>query len=402
MNSFLEKSIGDVSRFFKFGEEEMQILRDVDEAAEEIRPVEVESYLKREVNMEVFTILKRHELSGMPISPEYGGRDANPLVSALAFERLGQVYVGLGAITSMALCAKTIEDWGTDYQKERYVVPVCRGESILAFALTEPEAGSDIDGIQCRYEGRGGHYVLNGTKYLVTNGVIGDALITFARSSESNSITAFIVDKKSKGLTATPLKEKMGGFTSDLGLVEFDQVEVPRENVLGPLDGGKKVAYSAFMSGRLRLAAVCLGVMEDCLSSSVERVKERVTFGKVLGKQQLIQEHIAQMVMNLEASRWLCYNAAFRLMDWEKDRKNLALRRDADQAVVIAKRMAAEYAWNTADRAVQIFGGFGYSIMSGPTRHLLNVRVARVGEGTDEILSLKIAAELLGREYESY
>ncbi|MBI3022695.1 MAG: acyl-CoA/acyl-ACP dehydrogenase [Thaumarchaeota archaeon] len=402
MNSFLEKSIGDLSRFFKFGEEEMRILSDVDAAAEEIRPVEVESYLKREVNLEVFTILSRHKLSGMPVSKKYGGRDANPLVSALAFERLGQVYVGLGAITSMALCAKTIEDWGTEYQKERYVLPVCRGESILGFALTEPEAGSHIDGIKCRYEERGGHYVLNGTKYLVTNGVIADALITFARSSESNSITAFIVDKKSKGLTATPLKEKMGGFTSDLGLVEFDQVEVAKENVLGPLDGGKKVAYSAFMGGRLRLAAVCLGVMEDCLSSSVERVKERVTFGKVLGKQQLIQEHIAQMVMNLEASRWLCYNAAFRLMDWEKDRKNLTLRRDADQAVVIAKRMAAEYAWNTADRAVQIFGGFGYSIMSSPTRHLLNVRVARIGEGTDEILSLKIAAEILGKEFESY
>ena len=113
----------------------MQILSDVDAAAEEIRPVEVESYLKREVNLEVFTILRRHKLSGMPVSKKYGGRDANPLVSALAFERLGQVYVGLGAITSMALCAKTIEDWGTEYQKERYVLPVCRGESIL-FAIT--------------------------------------------------------------------------------------------------------------------------------------------------------------------------------------------------------------------------------------------------------------------------
>ncbi len=102
--------IGDVSRFFKFGEEEMQILNDVDQAAEEIQPVEVESYLKREVNMEVFTILKRHKLSDMPLSQKYGGRDANSLVSALAFERLGQVYVGLGAITSMSLCAKTIED----------------------------------------------------------------------------------------------------------------------------------------------------------------------------------------------------------------------------------------------------------------------------------------------------
>jgi alkylation response protein AidB-like acyl-CoA dehydrogenase len=162
------------------------------------------------------------------------------------------------------------------------------------------------------------------------------------------------------------------------------------------------VAYSALLNGRIGIGSGCLGVMEDCLNHVKERVTSRIQHGKEIARHQLIQKHVAHIESSLEASRWLVYRAALKKDEFEKDPKNLVFRNDADRLSAIAKYISSKSAFESADRAVQCFGGFGYSILSPVAKHFLDSRVARIYEGTDEIMELKIASSVLGREYEAY
>jgi alkylation response protein AidB-like acyl-CoA dehydrogenase len=177
---------------------------------------------------------------------------------------------------------------------------------------------------------------------------------------------------------------------------------VPKEDLLGPEGRGFAVAYSALLNGRIGISSGCVGVMEDCLNQVKERAMSRVQHGKQIGKHQLIQKHIAFIESNLEACRWLVYRAAIKKDEYEKDAQDLGLRADADRLSAVAKYMASRCAFEAADRAVQVFGGFGYSIMSPVAKHFLDTRVARIYEGTDEIMELKIASSVLGKEFEAY
>ena len=183
---------------------------------------------------------------------------------------------------------------------------------------------------------------------------------------------------------------------------EFKDVKVPKENILGVASKGHWVAYTGLISGRIGVATGCVGVMEECLNVVIERAKTRWQHGKPIGKHQLVQMHIVQIAMNLEMARWPTYVAAFKVSEWEKDPFNRELRLDLDQASALAKRIASGLAFDSADRAVQVFGGFGYSILSRAGRHFLDTRAARLYEGTDEIMGLKIASGVLGREFEAY
>jgi len=216
-------------------------------------------------------------------------------------------------------------------------------------------------------------------------------------------MSAFVVDSKAEGFSvAMHLDEKIGLFTSDTAMLELNRCKVPRENLVGQVGKGLYVAYSALLNGRIGIGSGCVGIIEDCLNSVVERAKTRTQHGKLIGKHQLVQRHIANIAMNFEAARWPTYRAAAEKKRLDATPDDLAVRNKVDLQSAIAKRVASRLAYESADLAVQVFGGFGYSLLSPVARHLCDSRVARIYEGTDEIMELKIASLVLGNGFEAY
>jgi alkylation response protein AidB-like acyl-CoA dehydrogenase len=398
--------VEEVSRLVGLTEEEAKILGDADEAATELQVSEFEKYIERKYNPETPEVLKRHHLLGVPIERKYGGRGARQLVEALFMERLGQTGLGIVTFADVHQClgSLAVQDWGTDGQRSKYLPKAVTGDVIFAYGLTEPEAGSDPGALKTSYTKDGDGFKVSGSKYLISNGSIATNMIVFAKPQEAErGVTAFIVDTKKEGFTVDMrLEEKLGLFTSDTSMITLEDAFVPKEDVLGQEGKGLSVAYSALLNGRIGIGSGCLGVMEDCLNQVRERVTSRTQHGKVIAKHQLIQKHVAYIESSLEASRWLVYRAALKKDEYEKDPKNLELRNDSDRLSAIAKYISSRSAFESADRAVQCFGGFGYSILSPVAKHFLDSRVARIYEGTDEIMELKIASSVLGREYEAY
>ena len=405
MEETFSRSIKDLSSMHSFSDEEMHVLEEADSAAEELVMPEYEHYMNHEFDPEGPKVLAKHNLIGIPIKKEYGGHGMEPIISTLVKERLGQLGMGLSSFMNVQvfLCAQTIQRWGTEGQKKEHLPKNVKGEKVYAFGLTEPEAGSDPASLKTEYKKSGSSYIINGTKYLISNGTIADYIIVFARSAENNrEISAFIVDAHSEGVSRTELKEKIGLFTSDTGMIDFSDVEVTESSILGPIGKGMNVAYSALLNARLGVAAGCVGVIEGSLNASIKRAKERIQHGKEIGKHQLIQQHISAMRQNLEMARWPTYFAAMRKAEYEANPDNKELMEEVELRVSLAKRIASRLAFESADRAVQVHGGFGYSLMSPVGQLFLDSRVARIYEGTDEIQDLKIASELLGKGYEAY
>ncbi len=406
MDSLFARSVQDASKLVKLTEEDHKLFERVEKACDELILSEFEKYAERKFNENIPEVIKKYDLMGIPISKKYGGDGARPLVHALALERFGQL--GLGAVTFVdvhqSLGSLTIQEWGNEEQKQRYLTKAATGEVTLAYALTEPEAGSDPVSLKSTFRKEGSDYYLSGSKYLISNGSIANKLIVFALpEGQSKGITAFLVDKDTQGFSVEMrMEEKMGLFTSDTSLLALDNVKVLKEDVLGEEGRGLAVAYSALLNGRVGIASGCLGVMEDCINQVKERATYRVQHGKPIGKHQLIQRHIASMVANLESSRWLVYQVALKKEEYDNNRGSLEMRTEVDRVSAVAKYVASRAAYNTADSAVQCFGGFGYSILSPVAKHLLDARVARIYEGTDEIMELKIASTVLGREFEAY
>jgi alkylation response protein AidB-like acyl-CoA dehydrogenase len=406
MEKLFERSVSDASKLVKLTDDDYALFQRVDQACDELLIPEFEKYMERKFNDKVPEILKKHRLMGVPISKKYGGDGARPLVLSLALERFGQL--GLGVVTFVdvheALGSQTIQEWGNEEQKERYLTKAATGEIILAYALTEPEAGSDPASLKTQFRKDGSNYYLTGSKYLISNGSIADRLIVFAfPEGQTKGMTAFLVDAKEHGFSVDmKLEEKMGLFTSDTAMLSFSDLRVAREDVLGEEGRGLAVAYSALLNGRIGIASGSLGVMEDCLNQVKERVSSRTQHGKPIGKHQLIQRHVARIASNLEASRWLVYQAAIKKDEYDNDKSDLSLRTEADRISAVAKYVATKAAWESADSAVQCFGGFGYSILSPVAKHLLDSRVARIYEGTDEVMELKIASTVLGKDFEAY
>ncbi len=406
MEPLFEGSMKEVSRLVGLREKEIALLEVADRAANELVVSEFEKYIERKFNDKIPQVLKKYDLMGVPISEKYGGRGARQLLQSLFLERLGQVGMGVVTFTDVHQClgSLTIQDWGNEEQKRRYLTKAAKGDIILAYALTEPEAGSDPASLKTHYRKDGGGFRITGSKYLISNGSIANNLVVFAYpEGQTKGLTAFIVDSKEDGFSVDmKLEEKMGLFTSDTSLLSFEDVHVPREDVLGQEGKGLNVAYSALLNGRIGVASGCLGVMEDCLNQVRERASTRFQHGKLIGKHQLIQKHIATIASNLESCRWLVYRAAIKKSEYEQIPSDLALRQDADRQTAIAKYVTSRLAFDSADRAVQVFGGFGYSLMSPVARHLVDTRVARIYEGTDEIMELKIASSILGKDFEAY
>jgi alkylation response protein AidB-like acyl-CoA dehydrogenase len=326
---------------------------------------------------------------------------------ARALARIGREGTGVRTFFSghTSIGEYPIYTWGTDDQKRRYLPAAVRGDKVLAFGLTEPEAGSNPLEMQTTYERRGDHFLLNGVKYLISNAGIAHAVICFGYPKTADAgkrrISAFIVDR-GPGFVSEDLTAKLGMPTANTGMIELKDCKVPLNNLLGAEGDGFRIAMGTLVSGRISVAAGCLGVIEDCLTEVITYAKERRQHGKEIARHQLVQEHIAAIEMHRAASDAMVQRAAQAKDASAADPANADLRTQADIRSAQAKLFASNAAWDAADRAVQIYGGRGWSTLYRPGRHLMDVRVCRIYEGTDEILKLKVAASVLGKEYEAF
>jgi alkylation response protein AidB-like acyl-CoA dehydrogenase len=391
---------------FDVSEEQSLILDQVDRACKQIRPVEDKCYLEHRLDDQIKPIFAKAHLLGLPVSRKYGdGQGADMVTYALAIERIGREGTGMRTFFSVhiALGQLTIQRWGSDEQKERYLTPATKGDRLLAFALTEPSAGSDPASLTSSFEESGGKFVLSGQKTWISNGSIADSMLVFAYpKGKREGMCAFLVDKTMEGFSAQPIEYKMGLPTADTATVYLDKVEVPRENLLGPRGKGLSVAFYGLMSGRLSVAAGCVGVIRDCLDEAVRYAGVRFQHGKLIGKHQLVQRHIAKIAIDLEASKWLLLRAAFLKQKYEESPDDRELRDIVDLESARAKYYAANASFDAANRAVQVFGANGYSLENRPARHLQDTRVTMIYEGANEILEQKIALGALGRAFEAY
>ncbi|SHO48045.1 putative acyl-CoA dehydrogenase [Nitrosotalea sinensis] len=407
---------------FEVSEEQKNFLNKVDRVCKSIRDYETRCYLDEKINDRVIPEFGEIGMLGCPISKKYGGLGYDILTYLFALERIGREGNSLRTFFSahVSIGQMVIQNWGNAEQKQKYLVNTTNGTNIMGFALTEPDAGSDPGRMSTKFEERGDNYVLNGTKHWVGNGTFAKVITTYAKGPDGK-ISAFIVDTNSKGFSSEEMKNKMGLLTVKNAEITFENCLVPKENLLGKLGSGLSVAYSALIDGRLSVAAGAVGVMKDCLDESIKYSQKREQHGSVLAKKQLIQEHIATMIVNIESSRWLVYRAGIarqRLHDYVENLKEndanwmsslnrqnteySALRNRADRLAAIAKLHATNAAFDCANRAVQVFGSYGYQKTSRVARHFLDSRAIVIYEGANEVLKLKIASLEMGEKYDSY
>jgi alkylation response protein AidB-like acyl-CoA dehydrogenase len=375
-----------------------------DRAAEELYVGEIDAYMKRELNVKAqFDVLKKYGLLGIHVPKQYSGMGGDAIALSLLFERLGQV--GMGVVTGLdvqtCLTEAILTRWANEDQKKKYLVPEAKGERFMSFCLTEPGEGSDPSSLQTTFEEKDGGFVINGEKYLITNGSIANAFIVFCRNKEKG-ISAIIVDKDEHVEKEAEIEEKLGLFTSDTTLLKFDNAFAPKENLLGNFGDGLKLAYTGLLTGRLGIAAGCVGVAEDCLNAAVSRSKERIQFGKEIGKHQLVQHRISVVEQQLGIASGSVERAAYWKKRYDDDPQDLELRKAADHNVTLAKVIATNAAGLAADNAIQLFGGSGYSILTAVGRHYIDVRASRIYEGSNDVLELKLASDLLGKGFEAY
>jgi alkylation response protein AidB-like acyl-CoA dehydrogenase len=381
-----------------------RLLEDVEAFCQEVRPVEELCYAERRFNDQVVPLARKHDLLAMPVPKDYGGRGADSVTYARALARIGREGTGVRTFFSghTSIGEYPILTWGNEDQKRRYLPAAARGEKVLAFGLTEPDAGSNPLEMTTTYERRGDHFLLNGVKYLISNGGIADAVVTFAYPCKPGGrVSAFLVDR-GPGFVSEDLTAKLGMPTSNTAMFELRDCAVPAGNLLGEEGDGFRIAMGTLVSGRLSVAAGCLGVIEDCLAEVTAYAKARHQHGKPIGKHQLVQEHVAAIEMARVASEALLLRAAEAKDASAAEPANAELRGQAELLAAQAKLFVSNAAWEAADRAVQVYGGRGWSTLFRVGRHLMDVRVCRIYEGTDEVLKLKVAAAILGKEYEAY
>ncbi len=406
---------------FELSPDQSGFLQKVDSACRSIRPFEEKCYLEERLNDQVVPAFGRIGMLGCPVSKKYNGLGYDMLTYALAIERIGQEGASLRTFFSAhtSIGQLVLQGWGSEEQKKEYLPDTTGGKSIMAFALTEPAAGSDPSSMTTKFESRGDHYVLKGKKHWIGNGTFANVMTTYAKDPDSGKISAFIVERDSPGLRTEEMKNKMGLLTVKNAEIHFDNCMIPKRNLLGKKGQGLNIAYSALIDGRLSVAAGAVGVMEDCLQECIAHSKARDQHGSPLAKKQLIQDHIARIVVDIASSRWLVYRAAItrqKLHDYVEgirsderssrlgrgNKEYSRLRKDADALAAIAKFHASNCAFETANRSVQVFGSFGYRKTARVARHFLDSRATLIYEGANEVLKLKIASHVLGDEYRAY
>ncbi|MDO8427456.1 MAG: acyl-CoA dehydrogenase family protein, partial [Deltaproteobacteria bacterium] len=339
-------------------------------ASEEIAPFARENDALERFPFDILKKMAPLGFLGGPIPKEYGGAGLDFISDAIIFEEIGRACSSVRTITSVqvSLVELSILRWGTEDQKRRLLPPLCRGELLGFFAITEPEAGSDAAGIKTSAEKTNNGWVLNGEKAWISTGGVANIGIVFARTDPSKGpkgISAFLVEKGSPGFTTTDIKGKLGLKSANTARLFFKDCFIPEENLLGSPGAGLKIALSALDDGRYGVAAGCVGIIEACLEASVKYSKERMQFGRPIASFQLVQDMLARMAVDRDASRLLVYRAGHL--------KNKGVRNTLETSV--AKYFASEAAVRAATDAVQVHGGNGYSNEYPVERYLRDAKV---------------------------
>ncbi len=330
-------------------------------------------------------------LLGLCIPRRYGGLGLDYLSLGIVSEELERADTAFRVLIAVHLGLNSLAlfQWGNEEHKQRYLIPQARGEKLAAFALTEPDAGSDVAGIRATARRDGGSYILNGEKTWISLADVADHFLVFAytdRAAGARGISAFIVERGFDGVSSSSIHHKLGGRLGNTGSIALQDARVPADNRIGAEGEGLKIALSALDNGRYTVAAGAVGLMEACLEASVAYAEQRQSFGHPIGEHQLVQQKIARMVAGRDIGRLLYYQVGWL--------KNQGMR--CTREVSLAKWINCDNAFRAADDAVQIHGAYGYSDEFPVERYFRNARGSLIYEGTQEIHQLIQAEYALG------
>lgn len=364
-----------------------RLIRDF--AEEEVAPEADDRDRSGDFPKEIFTKLAELGIMGLPFPEQYGGGEADTISFAIVVEELSRVCASTGITYSahISLGAAPIYLFGTDEQKEIYLTPLCTGEYLGAFGLTEPNAGSDAGGTQTQASLNGDQWVISGSKCFITNASYAKNLAITAvtdRSKGTNGISAFLVPTDALGFTINNNYEKMGLHASNTTELVLENVTIPKENLLGVEGNGFKQFLATLDGGRIGIGAMAVGIAQGAYEKSLQYAKERKQFGKSLSSFQAIQFKLADMAMNIELARNMVYKAA-----WLKDQGKVFKKEAA-----FAKLFASEMCMKVCDQAIQIHGGYGYMKEYQVERFFRDAKLLEIGEGTSEVQRMVIARQI--------
>ena len=337
---------------------------------------------------------------GIPVPKEFGGQGADILTYIMCVEELSKVCGTTGVIVSAhtSLCVDPILTYGTQEQKEKFLPPLCNGEKLGAFGLTEPGAGTDAQGAQTKAVLDGDEWVLNGSKCFITNGKVADVYIIIAvtdikedkRGRKKKNFSSFIVEKGTQGFSFGTKEKKMGIRGSSTYELIFEDCRIPKENLLGARGKGFPIAMHTLDGGRIGIASQALGLAEGALEKTIEYTKERKQFGRAISAQQNTQFQLANMATKIEAAKALVYKAALKKQEFANGAKV-----SYSVEAAMAKLYAAEVAMEVTTKCVQLFGGYGYIREYDVERMMRDAKITEIYEGTSEVQRMVISGALL-------
>ena len=372
--------------------EEQELVRNTasEFAEKHLKPGVIERDEKAEFPFEQVKMMGELGFMGIMVPERWNGAGMDTICYALIIEELSKADASAGVIVSVnnSLVCQILVNYGNDWQKETYLTKLASGQQLGAFSLSEPQSGSDASNMHTVAEKSGKYYILNGTKNWVTSGINSDVVIVMALTDKSagyNGISTFIVPKDIDGFSVGKKEDKLGIRGSDTCELYFDNCHVPIENLIDKEGQGFRIALTTLDGGRIGIAAQALGIAQAALDKSVQYAKERKQFGKTIGSFGALQEKIALMGTNVEASRLLIHKAAV-LKDWHKS---------YTKAAAMAKSFASQTAMDAATDCVQIFGGYGYMQEYGVERLMRDAKITQIYEGTTEIQQMVIAREIM-------
>ena len=372
--------------------EEHKMIRDAarDFAQTELLPGVIERDENQSFPAEQVKKLGELGFLGMMVSPKYGGAGMDTISYVLAMEEISKIDASTSVVMSVnnSLVCWGLETFGTEDQKQKYLVPLAKGEIIGAFCLSEPEAGSDATSQQTTAIDKGDHYLLNGTKNWITNGNTASVYLVIAQTDVEKGhkgINAFIIEKDTEGFVVGQKENKLGIRGSDTHSIMFTDVKVPKENRIGENGFGFTFAMKTLSGGRIGIASQALGIASGAYELALQYSKERKAFGKEISKHQAIAFKLADMATEIDAARLLCLKAA-----WFKDNGQ-----NYDKASAMAKVFASETAMKTTVEAVQVHGGYGFVKEYHVERLMRDAKITQIYEGTSEIQRIVISRSIL-------
>jgi glutaryl-CoA dehydrogenase (non-decarboxylating) len=373
--------------------DEQRLLQDTVRAFvdERILPVAVENDIAHRLDMDAIEGMAELGILGVVIPEEYGGAGLDYVAEALACEEIERGEAAFRTLISVhvGLNSLSLLKYGTEEQKQRWLVPQAKGEKLACFGLTEPAAGSDVASMRTTARREGDVFVLNGQKNWISYASVADHALVFAKTdpeARHKGISAFVLEKGMEGFASRDTENKLGIWAGSTGELFFDDVEVPAENLIGEEGQGFEIAMHSLDQGRFTVAAGAVGVVRACLEKSVEYARERETFGQPIGRYQFVQDMIAKMVLGYDTSKLLVMQAA-----WMKNQGKRNTRETS-----LAKWHATESAFEAAHLAIQVHGSYGYSAEYGVERYFRNARAPIIYEGTTQIHKMMQAEHALG------